>query len=287
MKELRDRVAVVTGAAGGIGRATARALAAEGMRVVVSDLEADGAEALAEELRASGAEALPVATDVSERDSLEELARRTWEAFGACHLLHNHAGVIVLGPIEERTAQDWEWVLRVNLWGVIHGIQAFVPRMLAMDGAEERHIVNTASVSGLLALPLVGVYATTKYAVVGLSESLRVELAPKGIGVSVLCPGGVQTGILQAERNRPAALGGGRERARGTVRSIAGNAQADAEDSMDPDEVAGAIVEGVRANDAFILTHPRYGEFLDARHAELRAAVEKARARRSRRPQER
>jgi short-subunit dehydrogenase len=153
--------------------------------------------------------------------------------------------------------------------------------MLKMGGGEERHIVNTASISGLMAMPMVGVYATTKYAVVGLSESLRADLARHGIGVSVLCPGGVQTGILAAHRNRPESLGGGRERAKGTVRSVAGNARADAEDMMDPAEVARALVEGVRANDAFILTHPRYGGFLEARHAELMAAVEKARKRRS------
>jgi short-subunit dehydrogenase len=172
-------------------------------------------------------------------------------------------------------------VIQVNLWGVIHGVQAFVPRMLKMGEGEERHIVNTASISGLMALPMVGVYATTKYAVVGLSESLRADLARHAVGVSVLCPGGVQTGILAAHRNRPESLGGGQGRAKGTVRSVAGNAQADSEDMMDPAEVAQAMVEGVRANDAFILTHPRYGEFLEARHRELMAAVEKARARRS------
>ncbi len=281
MKELRGRVAVVTGAAGGIGRATALALAAEGMHVVVSDLDADAVEAVADEVRAAGCRALAVATDVSKRDSVEDLAKRTWDEFGACHLLHNNAGVIVLGPLEERSDQDWEWVIQVNLWGVIHGVQAFVPRMLKMGEGEARHVVNTASISGLMAMPMVGVYATTKYAVVGLSESLRADLARHGIGVSVLCPGGVQTGILQAHRSRPESLGGGQGRAKGTVRSVAGNAQADAEDMMDPSEVARALVEGVRANDAFILTHPRYGEFLEGRHRELMAAVEKARARRS------
>lgn len=281
MDELRDRVAVVTGAAGGIGRASALALAGEGMHLVVSDLDADATEAVADEVRAIGRRALAVATDVSKRDSVEDLARRTWDEFGACHLLHNNAGVIVLGPMEERSDQDWEWVIQVNLWGVIHGVQAFVPRMLKMGDGEERHIVNTASVSGLMALPMVGVYATTKYAVVGLSESLRADLARHGIGVSVLCPGGVQTGILAAHRNRPESLGGGQGRAKGTVRSVAGNAQADSEDMMDPAEVAQALVEGVRANDAFILTHPRYGEFLEARHRELMAAVEKATERRS------
>ena len=151
---------------------------------------------------------------------------------------------------------------------------------MQMDPAAERHIVNTASISGLMALPLVGVYSTTKYAVVGLSESLRADLARHGIGVSVLCPGGVQTGILKAERNRPESLGGGRGRATGTVRSVAGNARADDEDMMDPAEVARAVVEGVRADDAFIFTHPRYGEILEARHREIMSAVEKARARR-------
>ncbi|MBW2237241.1 MAG: SDR family NAD(P)-dependent oxidoreductase, partial [Deltaproteobacteria bacterium] len=126
MEELRDRVAVVTGAAGGIGRALALALADEGMHVVVSDVEADAVERVAEEVRSRGPRALGLVTDVSKRDAVEELARRTWDEFGGCHLLCNNAGVIVMGPLEDRSDLDWEWVLGVNLRGVVHGIQAFV-----------------------------------------------------------------------------------------------------------------------------------------------------------------
>ena len=276
MKELRDRVAVVTGAASGIGRALCLALAGEGMHVVAADLDGDAAEGVAEEARARGRRALAVATDVSKRDALDELARRTWDEFGACHLLCNNAGVLVMGPLEERSDLDWQWVLGVNLYGVVHGIQAFVPRMLRQEG--QRHIVNTASISGLVAFPLVGVYTTTKYAVVGLSESLRADLARHGIGVSVLCPGGVQTGILQSDRARPSELGG-EARKPGSVRSVAGSAGAGQDELIDPAEVARAVVAGVRENEAFILTHPRYRGLLEQRHRALLEACDKAEAR--------
>ena len=276
MERFRDRVAVVTGAAGGIGRALALALADEGMHVVVSDVEADAVEKVAEEVRSRGPRALGLVTDVSKRDAVEELARRTWDEFGACHLLCNNAGVIVMGPLQERSDLDWEWVLGVNLRGVVHGIQAFVPRMLEMEG--ERHVVNTASISGLVAFPLVGVYTTSKYAVVGLSETLRQDLGKHGIGVSVLCPGGVQTGILKADRNRPEALGGA-ARAQGTVRSVADSVGADAAEVIDPAVVARAVVEGVRADDLYIITHPRCRSLLEKRHAQLMAACDAAESR--------
>jgi NAD(P)-dependent dehydrogenase (short-subunit alcohol dehydrogenase family) len=279
LRELSDRVAVVTGAAGGIGRALARALAAEGMHIALADLDADALAEVAEEVRARGRRALVVPTDVSKRESVEALAQRTFDELGACHLLCNNAGVLVLGPLEERSDLDWQWVVSVNLWGVVNGIQAFLPRMLLLPG--ERHIVNTASVSGLLALPWVGVYTATKYAVVGLSETLRADLARHGIGVSVLCPGGVVTGILQSERNRPATLGGREagERAAGTVRAVGNAAGAGESEMLDPAEVARAVVEGVRGNELFILTHPRYRALLEERHRALLAACDTAESR--------
>jgi NAD(P)-dependent dehydrogenase (short-subunit alcohol dehydrogenase family) len=273
VKELSDRVAVVTGAGGGIGAALAEALAEEGMHVVVADLDGDAVERVADEVRGRGRRALAVATDVSKREALDELARRTWDEFGACHLLCNNAGVLVLGPLEERSDLDWQWVIGVNLLGVVHGIQAFVPRMLRQEG--EGHIVNTASISGLVAFPLVGVYSTTKYAVVGLSESLRADLAKHGIGVSVLCPGGVQTRILQSSRNRPAELGGA-PRAVGTARAVAGSLGVGEDELIDPPEVARAVIAGVLANDPFIMTHPRYRALLEERHLVLMEACDRA-----------
>ncbi len=277
MQELRDRVAVVTGAGGGIGRALALAFAAEGMDVVAADVDGEAVEAVAEEVRAAGRRALGVATDVSKRDEVEVLARRTWDELGGCHLLCNNAGVIVMGPLAERSDHDWQWVIDVNLRGVVNGLQAFLPRMRSLDG--ERHIVNTASISGLIALPWVGVYAATKYGVVAISETLRAELARDGIGVSVLCPGGVTTRILQAERNRPQELGGARERAKGTIRSLAASADTDADEMLAPEDVARAVVAGVRENDDYIFTHSRYREQIEAKHRALLAALDRAEAR--------
>jgi NAD(P)-dependent dehydrogenase (short-subunit alcohol dehydrogenase family) len=274
VQELRDRVAVVTGAAGGIGRALALALAAEGMDVVVADVDGDALEAVADEVRGAGRRSVSVPTDVSKHAAVEALAERTWNELGACHLLCNNAGVIVTGPLSERSRQDWEWVVDVNLHGVANGVQAFVPRMLAMQG--ERHIVNTASISGLIALPGVGVYSATKFGVVAISETLRAELASEGIGVSVLCPGGVVTRILEADRNRPQELGGSRERATGTLRSVAGSERANADELLTPADVARAVVAGVRDNDDYIFTHSRYRDQLEARHRAMLAALDRA-----------
>jgi NAD(P)-dependent dehydrogenase (short-subunit alcohol dehydrogenase family) len=279
MQELKDKVAVVTGGGSGIGAALARALAAEAMDVVVADVEMTGAEQVAEDVRAAGRRGLAVQVDVSRLDSVEALAERCYRELGGCHLLCNNAGVFVVGSIQSRSAKDWEWVLGVNLWGVVHGLTAFLPRMLAQPG--EKHIVNTASISGLIPIPSVGVYATTKYAVVGLSEHLRMDLARHAIGVSVLCPGGVLTQILRSERNRPAALGGAPAISAEDLQQMsAGTARR--EDEMQPPEaIAAAVLDGIRANDAYILTHPHYRTQVEARCAELMRGFDRAEARSS------
>jgi NAD(P)-dependent dehydrogenase (short-subunit alcohol dehydrogenase family) len=277
MRELAGKVAVVTGGGSGIGAGLCRALAAEGMDVVVADVEAAAAEAVAAELRATGRRALAVRTDVSSAASVETLAERTYAELGACHLLCNNAGVLVMGPLETRTAKDWEWVLGVNLWGVINGVQAFVPRMLAQPG--EKHIVNTGSVAGLAPGPGVGVYGTSKAAVVSLSEHLRQDLARHGIGVSVLCPGGVATKIFTSERNRPAELGRSKI-SREDVLLVTGGGAIHPDEMQTPERIAAAVVAGVRANDAFIVTHAHYRAAIEARHAELLRAFDAADARR-------
>ncbi len=279
MQELEGRVAVVTGGGSGIGAALARAFAAQGMHVVVADVEVAGAEQVAADVRAAGQRALAVHVDVSQLDSVEALAERSYRELGGCHLLCNNAGVIVLGPIESRTAKDWEWVLGVNLWGVVHGLLAFLPRMLAQPG--EKHIVNTASTAGLIPTPGVGVYATAKYAVVGLSEHLRMDLAKHAIGVSVLCPGGVQTQILRSERNRPAELGGSSVSAEDLQQMSAGAAR-HADEMQAPEAIAAAVLDGIRADDAYIFTHPHYRSRVEARCAELMRGFDRADARQRR-----
>ncbi|MGH7308636.1 MAG: SDR family NAD(P)-dependent oxidoreductase, partial [Candidatus Rokuibacteriota bacterium] len=201
---LSGRVGVVTGGGSGIGRALAEALAREGMRLVVADVDESGMAATVAAIRAGGGEAIAVRTDVSDLEQVRALADRAWAAFGGVHVLCNNAGVAVWGGLETATQRDWQWVLGVNLWGVIHGLLAFLPRMI--DQGQGGHVVNTASMAGLIASQGLGVYNTSKYAVVGLSETLAKDLRPYGIGVSVLCPMGVATGIQTSERNRPAHL---------------------------------------------------------------------------------
>ena len=203
MKVLRGRVAVVTGAASGIGRGLAERFAAEGMRLVLADIEEEPLRRAEHSLRTAGAEVIAVPTDVSDPDQVDRLASRSLEAFGRVQLVCNNAGVGVLSaaPLWEMSRADWEWVVGVNLWGVINGIRAFVPILLEQ---EEGHVVNTASMAGLTTATL-GIYSVTKHAIVALSEALFFSLVMRGarVGVSVLCPGWVQTNIMNAERNRP------------------------------------------------------------------------------------
>src|SRR6266536_1627947 len=206
MKVFQDKVAVVTGAASGIGRALAAKSAQEGMKIVLADVEESALKQAEEELKASGARVLAVRIDVSQAADVERLAQQAFATYGAVHLLCNNAGVAAGTTVWESSLADWQWVLGVNLWGVIHGMHFFVPRMLAQDS--EGHIVNTASSAGLVASSGLGIYKVSKHGVVTLSETLALELAARGtkLKASVLCPEWVNTRILDAERNRPQAL---------------------------------------------------------------------------------
>ena len=207
MKEFKGKVAVITGAASGIGRAIAERCAREGMKVVLADIEEEALSQAEEEMKAEGATVLAALTDVSKAGDVEALAQKTLDTFGAVHLLCNNAGVLPGRDfLWERTLNDWEWVLGVNLWGVIHGTRVFVPVML--EQGTECHIVNTASAAGLLSIPYLGIYNVTKHAVVALTETLHRELRLRGakLEVSVLCPAWVNTRIRDSGRNRSAEL---------------------------------------------------------------------------------
>jgi NAD(P)-dependent dehydrogenase (short-subunit alcohol dehydrogenase family) len=206
MKEFRNKVAVVTGAASGMGKAMAERFAAEGMNVVLADVEQESLATAEREFRARGSAVLAVRTDVSKAADVDRLAARTVEAFGTVHVLCNNAGVGTGGLAWIQRIADWEWTLGVNLWGVIHGIRTFLPIMLAHG--EEGHVVCTASVAGLLSGPFGIPYNVSKYGVVALCEGLYHELAlvQSKLKVSVLCPGFVNTRILESERNRPAEM---------------------------------------------------------------------------------
>jgi NAD(P)-dependent dehydrogenase (short-subunit alcohol dehydrogenase family) len=259
VKELAGRVAVVTGAASGIGRALARALAREGARVVGADVDQAGLTETLDGL--DGAVAAP--TDVTDLAQVTALADRAFETFGAVHILCNNAGVAVWGGLESASHRDWQWVLGVNLWGVIHGIEAFVPRMVAQGG--EGHIVNTASMAGLIASQGLGVYNTSKYAVVGLSETLAKDLRPYGIGVSVLCPMGVATRIRESERVRPPGLRNAASRVTPPIELLG--------PTLAPEAVASMVIRAIRRNDLYVITHDEGLPALRRRFERLERAI--------------
>jgi NAD(P)-dependent dehydrogenase (short-subunit alcohol dehydrogenase family) len=268
MKDLKEKVAVVTGAASGIGRGIAERCVQEGMKVVLADIEEPLLAHTANELKATGARVLAVRTDVSNAGDVEALAHKTLQAFGAVHVLCNNAGVAVPGPMWDLTVADWEWVLGVNLWGVIHGVRVFVPIMLTQ--ASEGHVVNTASSAGLTTGTAAGgPYPVSKHAVVALSEVLSKELQQAGarVKVSVLCPGAVRTKILDAARNRPASL----EKPRAIATGYPDWFKARVEAGSPPAMIAEQVLAAVRDERFYILPHPAVKERVRARMEDILA----------------
>ncbi len=266
MNDFRGRVAVVTGGGSGIGAAMALAFAREGAKVVLADLDHAGMERVAREVAAQGGEALSVETDVTSLAAVEALARRTVERFGAVHIVCNNAGVGVFGPLAEATHKDWQWVMNVNVWGVIHGIEVFLPRLIAQK--QGGHIVNTASMAGLAGMPGLGVYCASKFAVVGLTESLYRELSGSGIGASVLCPMIVNTQINASERNRPKEL-----RNEGANAPSLAEGQFTVSRVIEAPEAAERVVQAIRDNALYILTHVESREILRRRGERLDKAA--------------
>lgn len=269
MKDFQGKVAVITGAASGIGRAIAQRCVELGMKVVLADIEEASLNKAEAELRSTGGTVLGVRTDVSKRSDVELLAKRTIETFGQVHLLFNNAGVAAGGPPWEATWNDWEWVIGVNLWGVIHGVKIFTPIMLAQN--TECHIVNTASTAGLILGGGSAPYSVTKHAVVALSESLYSSLQQQqaAVKVSVLCPGMVRTNIIDAERNRPAELQN--EPTPLTPEREAGLAafKTALEASMPPSQVADVVFDAIEKEQFYILSHPEWLEAVQLRTERL------------------
>jgi NAD(P)-dependent dehydrogenase (short-subunit alcohol dehydrogenase family) len=255
MQSFEGKVAVVTGAASGIGLAMAQRFGAEGMRLVLADIEGDALASVVDDLQAGGVEAVGQVTDVSKGDDVDALGQAALDAFGTVHLVCNNAGVGGGGQIDTLTTAEWEWVLGVNLWGVIHGIHAFLPRILEQE--RSAHIVNTSSLAGLASgLPQLGPYNVSKVGVVALSETLRMELAMSGapIGVSVLCPGSTGTRILESERNRPAHLGREVRREEGDAFREAVRSGFDGPAARSAEQVAKTVLDAVRASRFWVIT---------------------------------
>lgn len=265
MKDFKGKVAVVTGAASGIGWGLAERAAREGMKVVLADIEGGALDAAASRLRDAGAEVLPVVTDVSRLEQVEALRDRTLSAFGGVHLLCNNAGVAGGGLTWETTNDDWVWVVGVNLWGVIHGVRAFVPAMIA--GGDEGHVVNTASMAGLIAGPGMSAYNATKHAVVAISETLFHEFAMTGarLRCSVLCPGWVNTRIAESERNRPADLAARAAADRPDAEVMRAMLRQLLATGMSVEEVAEHVFAAVREERFWILTHESFKPLVTTR----------------------
>ena len=257
MKDFQSKVAVITGGASGLGRAMADRFAREGMHIVLADVEPDALARAEAEMKAAGAKVIGVRTDVSKAAEVEALAQKTLAAFGGVHLLANNAGVAEGGKVWDNTVADWEWVLGVNMWGVIHGVRVFTPIMLKQGS--EGHIVNTASVAGLISPPGMGIYCVSKHAVVTLTECLHHDLAQQTdkVKCSVLCPAYVPTGIADSGRNRPAELSETRHKTAADLALDASLKKAVQSGKLSAADVAQKVFEAVREGRFYILTHPK------------------------------
>jgi NAD(P)-dependent dehydrogenase (short-subunit alcohol dehydrogenase family) len=266
MRELKGKVAVVTGAASGIGRAMAQRFAREGMKVVLADIEEGPLAKAREEIAAAGVEALAVRTDVTRWEDVEALARRTFDAFGTAHVVCNNAGVgSRAGAAWELTQGDWDWTVGVNLSGIIHGVRAFVPRLVEQG---EGHVVNTASIAGMVTVPGMASYCVTKHAVVALSECMHHDLVVRGskVKVSVLCPAWVKTNISESERNRPASLKSNAPAADSPeTKAVEGAVRAAVAAGIPAAVVADKVHDAIVGERFYILTHSKTKKMIEKR----------------------
>jgi NAD(P)-dependent dehydrogenase (short-subunit alcohol dehydrogenase family) len=266
MRELRGKVAVVTGGASGIGRGIAQQLIREGMRVIIADIEDDALEKTAADIGA-----IAIRTDVSDPDSVQALADEATRRFGTVHVACNNAGVGPLGRIADLTLADWHWMIGVNLYGVIHGVHAFLPVLAANpDGG---HMVNTASMAGLIAPPRLGAYSVTKFGVVALTEVLAAELRQAGskVGATVLCPGVVRTNIHTSSRNRPPHLADG-----GLTDVDVSTEENPFYRWISPEDAGAIVVRAIKRGDLYALTHPDWYPMVEQRHQAIAAAFRHA-----------
>jgi NAD(P)-dependent dehydrogenase (short-subunit alcohol dehydrogenase family) len=269
MKEFKGKVAVVTGGASGIGWGIAERCATEGIKVVIADIEEAALKQAEKTLKDGGAEALAVRTDVSKLTDVEALAQKTLEAFGGVNLLFNNAGVntdiSLRKPVWENTIADWEWMVGVNLWGVIYGVKVFLPIMMRQN--TECHIVNTSSMAGLLLEPQLVIYAVTKTGIIALSEGLYIQLKEKNspIGVSVLCPAFVSSRLFEAERNRPTKLKNPSEPLKSRQQAALVKQFSQAAPTLTPEDNADIVFKAIREGTFYIFTDPLVQELFRQR----------------------
>jgi NAD(P)-dependent dehydrogenase (short-subunit alcohol dehydrogenase family) len=263
MNELGGKVAAVTGAASGLGRAMAQAFASEGMHVALADVDEAGLSGTRERVSSLGVRTCSMRVDVSSASDVDAFAARTVRELHAVHVVCNNACVALSGAAWENSEAEWQWLLGVNLWGVIHGVRAFAPRLIAQD---EGHIVNTASVAGLISPPGMGAYAVSKHAVVALSEALHHDVRERGshVGVSVLCPAYVPTAIADSDKNRFAV-----EKSKERLAKEAALRKAVAAGKLSADDVARAVVAAVKDNRFYVLTHPAIKAAVRARREDV------------------
>ena len=277
MRELSGKTAFITGGASGIGLALGHAFAKAGMKVMLADVEAGALDEAVTSLRDVAPEARGVVCDVADAESVERAATATYEAFGHVHVVCNNAGVAGGGGIDNISLDNWRWVIDVNLMGVLHGIRTFVPHI--RGHGEGGHIVNTASMAGMNSGLGFSPYTASKFAVVGMSEGLAMQLKPHGIGVSVLCPSFVRTRIGESGRNRPARYGQAQpldpaSPAGQMVAEIARRLAA----GLDPSHVAARVLSAIKDDELYVFTHPNMREEVDGRFAAIQAAMDKVAA---------
>lgn len=271
MTDIAGKTAFITGGAGGLGKAMARAFAAKGAKIMLADIDREGLDTAKAELASMGAEVASVVCDVKDAGAVKMAADATIAQFGKVHIVVNNAGVAVNGQPGRIALEDWRWIVDINLMGVAHGVEAFAP--LIESHGEGGHIVNTASMAGHVAMPGMGPYHATKYAVVGYSEALKLELGPRGIGVSVLCPAWVKTNIHNTGFDRPS---GGLTREEAKSDPAYQQMAAVIESGLDADLVGGWVADCVEADRLYIFTHPSFAPFVEAKYALIKADYDAA-----------
>jgi NAD(P)-dependent dehydrogenase (short-subunit alcohol dehydrogenase family) len=275
MQELAGKTAFVTGGASGIGFALGRAFAEAGMKVMLADIETDALEAAVKSLHNFGPDVRGLTCDVADPVSVERAAKTSYDAFGNVHVVCNNAGVAALGGIDDISLDNWRWVLDVNLMGVVHGIRTFLPHIRAHG--EGGHIVNTASMAGMLSVLGFSPYAASKFAVVTMSEGLAMQLRPLGIGVTVLCPGFVRTRISESGRNRPQRYGPTQASDPASpAGAVAAQIAELVQSGLDPSVVAARVLTAIREDELYAFTHPQLRADAEARFATILAAMDKA-----------